>query len=53
MAETDLAVTVEPDWHLYFFHVPVPVQDEGQAGTEPDPDLYGMQASETIPVPSR
>jgi len=53
MAEIDLAVTVDPDWHLYFFHVPDPVQDVGHLGTIPFPEVYGMQASVTIPVPSR
>jgi len=49
-----LAVTVEPDLHLYLDHDPEPVHLEaGQAATLPAPEVYGMQASETTPVPSR
>jgi len=38
MAETDLAVTVEPEAHLYFFHEPDPVQEVGHLGTTPFPE---------------
>ena len=50
MAAVDLAVTTDPVLHLYFFHVPLPVQVVGHLATVPFPEVYGMQASVTIPV---
>jgi len=44
-----LAVTTDP--HLYFFQVwPEAGHLVGHAATAPFPEVYGMQASLTIPV---
>jgi len=53
MPETVLAVTVVPDAQWYLVHAPVPGHALGQAATCPFPEVYGMHASVTTPVPSR
>jgi hypothetical protein len=50
MVAVVLAVTTDEALHLYFFQVPDPVHEVGHLPVTPAPEVYGMQASVTIPV---